>query len=220
MSTNAVRHPIFARVFDRVSPSLEREAGRYRAEMLAGLSGRVVEVGAGNGANFKHYPATVREVVAFEPEAYLRGKATAAALGAPVPVSLRDGLADALPLDERSVDAAVASLVLCSVRDPAQALAELRRVLKPGGELRFVEHVCSSDPRKARLQRRLDGSGLWPRLAGGCHCARDTVGAIEAAGFAVERVRSFDLGPAWMHTNPHAIGIARAPRSLAAVPAP
>lgn len=219
MSTNAVRHPIFARVFDCVCPSLEREVGRYRAELLAGLSGSVVEVGAGNGANFKHYPATVQEVIALEPEAYLRRKAIAAAQDAPVPVSVRDGLADALPLDERSVDAAVASLVLCSVRDPAGALAELRRVLKPNGELRFVEHVRSGDPRKARLQGRLDGSGVWPRLAGGCHCARDTIGAIEAAGFEIERVRSFALGPAWMHTNPHAIGVARVPRSLAAVPA-
>jgi SAM-dependent methyltransferase len=218
MSTNAVRHPIFARVFDRLSLSIEREVGRYRAELLGGLSGRVVEVGAGNGANFKHYPATVREVVALEPEAYLRRKATAAACDAPVPVSVRDGLADALPLEEASADAAVASLVLCSVDDPSRALAELRRVLAPGGELRFVEHVRSPDPRKARRQGRLDGSGAWPRLAGGCHCARDTVGAIEAAGFEIERVRSFDLGRAWMHTNPHAIGVARLPRSLAALP--
>lgn len=217
MSTNAVSHPIFARVFHWLSPSLEREAGRYRAQLLAGLAGRVVEVGAGNGANFKHYPATVREVVALEPEAYLRRRATAAARDAPVPVSVRDGVADLLPLDDASVDAAVASLVLCSVHDPARALAELRRVLTAGGELRFVEHVRSNDPRKARLQGRLDGSGVWPRLAGGCHCSRDTVGAIEAAGFEIERVRSFDLGPPWMHTNPHAIGVARLPRSLLAM---
>jgi SAM-dependent methyltransferase len=218
MSTNTVRHPIFARVFDRISPSIERDVGRHRGELLDGLSGRVVEIGAGNGANFEHYPETVVEVVAFEPEAYLRRKATAAARDAPVPVSVRDAVAEALPLERHSVDVAVASLVLCSVGDPQRALAELRRVLKPGGELRFVEHVRADDPRKARLQRRLDGSGLWPRLAGGCHCARDTVATIEAAGFDVERVRSFDLGPAWLHTNPHAIGTARAPRALASVP--
>jgi SAM-dependent methyltransferase len=220
MSTNAVRHPIFARVFDCISPSIEREAGRHRAALLAGLSGRVVELGAGNGANFEHYPATVEEVVAFEPEAYLRQKATAAAHAAAVPVSVGDAVAEVLPLEQRSVDAAVASLVLCSVSDPERALAELRRVLKPGGELRFFEHVRSDDPRKARLQRRLDGSGLWPRLAGGCHCARDTIAAIEAAGFAVDSVRSLDFGPTWMHTNPHVIGVARVPRGLAAVPAP
>ena len=84
-------------------------------------------------------------------------------------------------------------------------------MLKPGGELRFMEHVRSDRPRKARFQERLDRSGLWPRVAGGCHCARDTVAAIEAAGFTVETVRSLDIGPAWSHTNPHVLGIARAP---------
>jgi ubiquinone/menaquinone biosynthesis C-methylase UbiE len=177
-----VRHPVFARIFHGVSPLLEREAGKRRAELVAGLSGRVVEIGAGNGANFKHYPATVDEVVALEPESYLRRKANDAARLAPVRVTVSDGVADPLGLPERSFDAAVVSLVLCTVPSPQRALAELRRVLKPDGELRFFEHVRSQDPRKARLQRRLDRSGSWPRLAGGCHCARDTVSAIEAAG--------------------------------------
>jgi ubiquinone/menaquinone biosynthesis C-methylase UbiE len=207
-------------MFHGVSPLLEREAGKQRAELVAGLSGRVVEIGAGNGANFKHYPATVDEVVALEPESYLRRKANDAARLAPVRVTVSDGVADPLGLPERSFDAAVVSLVLCTVPSPQRALAELHRVLKPDGELRFFEHVRSQDPRKARLQRRLDHSGIWPRLAGGCHCARDTVSAIEAAGFDIERVRSFDLGPALMHTNPHVIGTARVPRARSGLAAP
>jgi len=206
-----VRHPIFARVFHRLCPLMEREAGRHRAELVAGLSGRVVEIGAGNGANFKHYPATVDDVVALEPESYLRGKAQHAARCAAVPVSVSEDPADALPLADATCDAAVASLVLCTVPNPAGALAELRRVLKPGGELRFFEHVRSEHPREARRQQRLDRTGLWPRLAGGCHCARDTVTAIEVAGFDVKHVRKFDLGPSSMHTNPHVIGVARLP---------
>jgi ubiquinone/menaquinone biosynthesis C-methylase UbiE len=195
---------------------MEKEAGERRDELLAGLSGRVVEIGAGNGMNFGHYPATVEEVVALEPEAYLREKAARAAGRAPVPVTVRDGLAAPLPLEDGEFDAAIASLVLCTVPDPERALSELRRVLRPGGELRFLEHVRSESPRKARVQERLDSSGVWPRLGGGCHCGRDTVGAIEAAGFEIKRVRSFALGPSWIHTNPHVTGAARAPRPQAA----
>jgi ubiquinone/menaquinone biosynthesis C-methylase UbiE len=204
-----VRHPVFARLFHRAAPLMEKEVGAHREELLAGLAGRVVEIGAGDGANFQHYPATVGEVVALEPEAYLRDKATQAASDAPVRVTVRDGVADQLPLRDAEFDAAVASLVLCSVPDQARALAELRRVLVAGGELRFFEHVRAERPRKATLQARLDRTGIWPRLGGGCHCSRDTVDAIAAAGFRIERVRHLNVGPAWTHTNPHVLGIAR-----------
>jgi ubiquinone/menaquinone biosynthesis C-methylase UbiE len=159
--------------------------------------------------NFAHYPSRVEEVVALEPEAYLREKAEQAARAAPVRVTVGEAAAYPLPLAAGSLDAAVASLVLCTVPDPASALAELRRVLTPGGELRFMEHVRSERPRKARLQERLDRWGVWPRLGGGCHCARDTLTAIETAGFRVERVRRFSLGPGWLMTNPHVLGVAR-----------
>jgi ubiquinone/menaquinone biosynthesis C-methylase UbiE len=190
---------------------MEREVGEHCAELLAGLFGRVVEIGAGNGMNFRHYPSSVEEVLALEPEAYLRERAEQAAGDAPVRVRVVDATAYPLPLEAASFDAAVASLVLCTVPDQASALAELRRVLNPRGELRFMEHVRSDRPRKAQLRQRLDRSGVWPRLGGGCHCARDTVAAIEAAAFGVERVRRFDLGPAWMHTNPHVLAVGRLP---------
>jgi ubiquinone/menaquinone biosynthesis C-methylase UbiE len=203
-----VKHPLFARIFDRLSGVLEKEAGPWRDELLAGLKGRVVEIGPGNGINFRHYPASVQEVVALEPEPYLRAKAERAAQVAPVPVSVRAGVADSLELEDASFDAAVACLVLCSVPDQQAALAELRRVLKPAGQLRFLEHVRSEKPGKARVQTTLDGSGLWPRLAGGCHCSRDTVSTIQAAGFQVERTRNVDFGPSWVITNPHVLGSA------------
>jgi SAM-dependent methyltransferase len=217
-SVTDVHHPFFARFFDRLSSAMEKEVGRHRDALLAGLSGRVVEIGAGNGMNFAHYPAVVDEVVALEPEPYLRARAVRIAQRGPVRVTVRDGVADALPFETGSFDAAVASLVLCSVPDQASALAELQRVLKPGSELRFLEHVRSDRPRKRRLQQRLDGSGLWPRLGGGCHCARDTVAAITAAGFQIEQIRSMNLGPSCMHTNPHVLGVARAPTGAEAPP--
>jgi ubiquinone/menaquinone biosynthesis C-methylase UbiE len=207
-NANCVRHPIFARLFDRLSRLMEREVGQHRQELLAGLTGRVVEIGAGNGINFQHYPTSVEEVVALEPEAYLRTKAEQAARDAPVHVSVRDGLAAPLPLQDRDFDAAIASLVLCTVPEPDTALGELRRVLKPGGELRFLEHVRSDRPHKARLQQRLDRSGIWPRLGGGCHCARDTLTAIKSAGFHTEKLHSLDFGPSWIPTNPHILGAA------------
>jgi ubiquinone/menaquinone biosynthesis C-methylase UbiE len=211
VSVSAVRHPIFARVFDRIGPMMENEVAQHRAALLAGLSGRVLEIGAGNGMNFRHYPEEVEEVVALEPESYLREKAEQAARHARVPVTVRNAVAASLPLEDGSCDAAVASLVLCSVPDPLRALGELRRVLRRDGELRFFEHVRSDRPRAARLQTGLDRSGIWPRAAGGCHCARDTVAMIEAAGFGIEQIRSLDVGPSWMHTNPHVLGVARAP---------
>jgi ubiquinone/menaquinone biosynthesis C-methylase UbiE len=189
---------------------MERDVGEHRQELLAGLSGRVVEVGAGNGLNFSRYPATTVEVVAVEPEAYLRRSAERAAVEANVPVSVRDGVAERLPFADGEFDAAVASLVLCSVPQQGPALAELRRVLKPGGELRFFEHVRAASPRKARIQRGLDRSGVWPLFGGGCHCSRETVAAIEAAGFAVQRVKRLEVGPSWALSNPVVLGVARA----------
>jgi SAM-dependent methyltransferase len=210
LNIGAVHHPIFARFFIGLSKLMEREIGSYRDQLLAGLSGRVLEVGAGNGMNFGHYPETVEEVVAIEPEPYLRAQAEEAALSAPVPVRVVDAVAGELPLETGSVDAAIASLVLCSISDAGGALAEMRRVLKPGGELRVLEHVRSGSTRKARVQRISDGSGIWPLLAGGCHCGRDTIAEIKAAGYAIGEVSELNFGPSWWITNPHVLGVARA----------
>lgn len=203
-----IRHPLFARFFDRFSRVMEKEVGQWRDQLLAGLSGRVLELGAGNGMNFSHYPDTVEEVIAFEPEPYMRGKAHAAAQAARVRVTVRPGVADAIELPDASVDGAVASLVLCSVPDQCSALAELHRVLKPGGELRFLEHVRANGPGKTRVQAAADRTGIWPLVAGGCHCSRDTVGSIRAAGFEVVAVEDHDFGPSWAITNPHVLGTA------------
>jgi ubiquinone/menaquinone biosynthesis C-methylase UbiE len=208
MADPQIRHPVFARFFDQLSKAMEREVGPRRDELLTGLTGRVLEVGAGNGISFGHYPTSVEEVVALEPENYLRSKAELAAQGASIAVTVQPGLAEEIPFPDASFDAAVACLVLCTVRDQPRALAELRRVLKPGGELRFMEHVRSAKPGKARVQTFADGSGIWPWVGGGCHCARDTVAAIRSAGFEVSNVRSLDLGPSWNITNPHTLGAA------------
>ncbi len=129
--------------------------------------------------------------MAIEPEPTLRELAAEVARGAPVTIVVRAGTADALPLRDEEMDAAVASLVLCSVPDRARALAELRRVVRVGGELRFYEHVIArTQPNRARLQFA-DRSGIWPALGGGCHPARDTGAAIEAAGFTIERCERF-----------------------------
>jgi SAM-dependent methyltransferase len=208
--TGELGHPIFARFFDRFSRAVERELGPLRDQLAEGLSGRVLELGAGNGINFAHYPSSVDEVVAIEPEPYLRARAEQAAADAPVRITVRPGLAGELELEPGSFDAVLCSLVLCSVADPGRALRELHGLLRAGGQLRFLEHVRGRGPAKARAQRTLDGSGLWPLLFGGCHCSRDTETALRDAGFQIERSRTLDLGPAWLLSNPHITGTALA----------
>jgi SAM-dependent methyltransferase len=207
-----VEHPIFARLYLRMASS-RKASGEddYRRRLVAGLRGRVIEVGAGNGLNFPLYPDTVEEVLAVEPEPLLREAAQANAREAPVRVEVVDGVSGRLPAEDESFDAAVASLVLCSVPDQARALAELRRVIRPGGELRFYEHVVARKPLPSRLQRVADAT-FWPRVAGGCHLARDTGAAIEQAGFVIETSDRFPFTPgAPVPPIPHILGVARRP---------
>lgn len=205
-----VRHPVFARIYARKSGAAEgKGTAEHRDEMLDGLDGRVVEVGAGNGLNFAHYPPTVTEVIAVEPEPHLRKLAQVAALDAKVPVTVVDGAADSLPLLDQSCDGAVCSLVLCSVADQAEALAEVRRVLRPGGELRFYEHVRADSRPFARVQRIVNV--VHPHVAGGCHITRDTERAITDAGFEITRIRRFRFAPDLLSTQaaPKILGAAR-----------
>jgi ubiquinone/menaquinone biosynthesis C-methylase UbiE len=208
LAKNAVKHPLFARGYAWLAHK-EDKAGNFenRRELLAGLSGRVVEVGAGIGSNFAHYPPAVTEVIAVEPEPYLRRRAEKAAAHAPVSVRVVDGVADALPLEEGSVDAGVASLVLCSVPDQDAALAEFQRVIRSGGELRFYEHVISNRSSRRRFQRFMDAT-IWPHMAGGCHMTRDTRASMEKAGFQIQRSRRFPFPPGPMGL-PHILGCAR-----------
>jgi ubiquinone/menaquinone biosynthesis C-methylase UbiE len=210
-SQGSVRNPVFARFFVRMSRRAPDEHLEYRRELLRGLSGRVLDVGAGDGANFEHFPDSVIEVIAVEPEPYMRARAQENAAMAAVPVTVVDGVADDLPVEDGWADAVVTALVLCSVPDQAAALAEVRRVLKPGGELRFFEHVVADTPKLARAQRLLDRSGVWPFFAGGCHTSRDTGAAIEAAGLTLESCRRLSVKPCPLAVPvaPHLLGVAR-----------
>ena len=211
MSTD-IRNPFFARVYSRMVENEDREQVAHRQEALAGLTGRVFELGAGTGSNFAQYPSTVTALVAAEPEPYLRERASEAAVAAPVPVDVVDAVADELPFEEGSFDAAVACLVLCTVPDQGRALAELRRIVRPGGELRFYEHVhANRQPLKSVLEF-VDRTRLWPTVSGGCHPTRDTLAAIETAGFEVERSRRFPYSPSRLIPSiPHILGAARRP---------
>ncbi|MFB8128728.1 class I SAM-dependent methyltransferase [Streptomyces mirabilis] len=188
----AVSHPLFARIYPRINAFAEAHGSiEHREELLAGAHGRVVEIGAGTGANFTHYPPEVEQVVAVEPEPRLRALAEQAAAKAAAPVEVWAGRAEELPLDDDSFDVAVCSLVLCTIADVPGALSEAKRVLKPGGELRFYEHVRSERPRFFRFQRLLNP--LWGLLGGGCHLTRETERAIQEAGFMVKEIRRFDF---------------------------
>ena len=193
-------HPIFARVYQRVSVAMDRAGGaEQRQALVAGLHGRVIEIGAGSGLTFAHYPPDVSQVVAIEPEPQLRTAAVLAAQNAPVPVRVVDAMAEALPGDSGAFDAAVCALVLCTVSDQGAVLAEIHRVLRGGGQLRFFEHVAAAEPGSMRRAQRLVDATLWPRLFAGCHTGRDTAAAIASAGFTIDDLHRFRFpatGPA------------------------
>jgi len=207
MSSNTVDNPFFARVWMFISTHEPETVATWRRENLAGLTGRVLEVGAGTGSNFPLYPDTVTEVVAVEPERRLTEIAQRAAASAPVPVTVTAGTIESLDASE-PFDAVVCSLVLCSVDNPDDVLQQLLSLLRPGGELRYLEHIAGSGWR-ARLQRLADAT-VWPRLAGNCHTHRHTERAIADAGFRIETARRDWQLPPWVPIPSTEVAIGRA----------
>jgi ubiquinone/menaquinone biosynthesis C-methylase UbiE len=195
------QNPRQSRLFMRLAAAADRQGGtEHRRRLVAGLSGTVVEIGAGHGPNFAHYPAEVVEVVAVEPDETMRVAAAAAAGRAPVPIRLVPGHADALPLPDASVDAVVFSLVLCLVPAQSRTFAEAVRVLRPGGQVRFYEHVRSAGQSRARCQDAV--TPLWSKTFGGCHPNRDTVAAARTAGLTIDELDDFPFGPsAWLRVR-------------------
>jgi protein-L-isoaspartate O-methyltransferase len=191
---SSIDNPFFARIWPFVAAREVETVRVLRRENLAGLSGRVLEVGAGIGTNFAFYPDSVEQVVAVEPERRLAAQACTAAAAAPVPIVVTGETAEAVS-DGEPFDAVVCSLVLCSVKDPAMVLQRLYSLLQPGGQLRYLEHVASAGAR-GRLQRFADAT-LWPRLFGNCHTYRDTERAIVDAGFEVDTSRREWTLPVW-----------------------
>ena len=208
--SDVVDNPFFARLWAAMSTREPESLLRLRRENLAGLTGRVLEIGAGTGTNFTFYPDTVTEVVAVEPERRLATLALGAAADAPVSVTVDTDTVEKFT-DSGSFDAVVCSLVLCSVDDPEQVVSQLFSLIRPGGELRYLEHVAGVGPR-ARLQRFADAT-VWPRLLGNCHTHRHTEETIVRAGFRVTGARREWTFPAWvpLPVAEFAIGVAVRP---------
>jgi ubiquinone/menaquinone biosynthesis C-methylase UbiE len=197
----------FSALYDRFTKGTE-EAGlrEMRRGTLAEARGRTIDIGSGTGANIGLYPDAVTELVFAEPDPHMVKRLRPRVREAGLDAEVVEAPAERLPFEDSSFDTAVYTLVLCTVPDPAAALAETARILKPGGKLLFVEHVRSKDPGAARWQDRLEGP--WRFFADGCHCNRDTVATIEASGFTLEGVSEDELPKAPPLVRPVARGSA------------
>lgn len=201
---------LMAAIYDRFMRRTEAHLAPWRAALLSGLSGRVLELGAGTGVNLTFYPRTLERLVLAEPDRHMRARlATRVARERP-DAEVVDASAEALPFEDGAFDAVVSTLVLCSVEDVARALAEARRVLRPGAALVFLEHVAADErPARLRWQRRLEP--VWKRVARNCHLTRRTAEAIAAAGFVLEACTRESLREALPFTRPSVRGVARRP---------
>jgi ubiquinone/menaquinone biosynthesis C-methylase UbiE len=171
-----------------------RRLSPYRARVVGAAEGRVLEIGVGSGLNLPFYRAAVREIIALEPAPRLIAMARRPASAAPAPVTFIDGSAEAIPLGDRSVDTVVTTWTLCTISEASTALGEMRRVLRPGGRLRFVEHGLAPDERVRRWQNRLTPAWRW--FSGGCHLNRPIQTMIEGSGFRLDRLETgYMAGP-------------------------
>lgn len=201
---------LFAAMYDRGLKATE-EGGLHemRAALLAGASGKTIELGAGTGVNLGLYPDAVGELVLVEPDPHMAKRLRAHLAESPREATISEAGAESLPFADDSFDTAVATLVLCTVPDPEAAIAELERVLKPGGRLLFIEHVRSEDPGLARWQDRLEAP--WRFLGDGCHCNRDTVATLSASHLELGSVKRDQLPKAPPLVRPLVIGQATRP---------
>jgi ubiquinone/menaquinone biosynthesis C-methylase UbiE len=201
---------LFATLYDRGLKSTE-EAGlrQMRRELLAGAGGRVLELGAGTGLNLGLYPDAVEELFLVEPDPHMAKRLRTKLAHSNRAAKVAEVPAERLPFEDSSFDTAVATLVLCTVPDPAGALAEVARVLKPGGQLLFVEHVRANDAGLARWQDRLEKP--WRLLGDGCHCNRDTVATISASSLRLEAVKRDRMPKAPPIVRPLVRGMATLP---------
>jgi Methylase involved in ubiquinone/menaquinone biosynthesis len=166
----------------------------YRKRALAAADGRVLEIGVGSGLNLRFYPTRVNDIVGLEPAPRLAEMARQAAAGLSIPTTFIEAPAESIPLDSHSVDTVVTTWTLCSIPDVATALREMRRVLKPDGQLLFVEHGEAPEERVQRWQHRL--TPMWKRLGGGCHLNRPIRALVERGGFAITQLEtSYMRGP-------------------------
>lgn len=200
---------LFAAIYDPMQAAGERTwLGATRADLLGGITGTVAEIGGGTGANLPHYRAADRVVIG-EPDDEMRARLGDKLGRARVPVAISADSADRIEAPDDSFDAVVSTLVLCTVPDPSAALAETRRVLRPGGRLYFLEHVRGHDDDVIRKKERIEP--FWSWLALGCHVTRDTVGLLESEGWDVD-VRN-ELAPSKLPAflKPFVVGVATPP---------
>jgi ubiquinone/menaquinone biosynthesis C-methylase UbiE len=201
---------LFAAVYDRGLKATEDGGLReIRRQVLSKASGRTIELGAGTGVNLDLYPDAVTELVLVEPDPHMASRLRPKLAASSREAELVEAGAERLPFDDGSFDTAVFTLVLCTVPDPGAALREVARVLRPGAQMLFVEHVRANDPGLARWQDRLEKP--WRFLGDGCHCNRDTVATIESSPLTVESVERGRLPKAPPLVRPLARGSARLP---------
>ncbi len=200
----------FSAFYDSLVKGTEEAGLRdMRREVLADASGRTIDIGAGTGANLGLYPPQVTELVLAEPDPHMTKRLRAKLAESGQDAELVDAPAEKLPFEDSSFDTAVFTLVLCTVPDPAAALEEAARLLRPGGRVLFVEHVRSQDPGLARWQDRLETP--WRLFGDGCHCNRDTVATIEASPLTLTHVERGELPKSPPIVTPLARGSANAP---------